>query len=250
MGKIDDLAGRRFGYLIVNKFLRTSNAGAIWRCICDCGNVKDIEARNLKGGLTKSCGCLHKEIISKIGKEKAAKLEGLRFGRLLVINRVSTKGGHSTWNCLCDCGKTIVVSNSNLKQGNVKSCGCLSLNRIEHPALKRLYYIYLKNARTRSLTFDLSIELFSHLISSNCHYCGRLPSNRLSVRVDVSKSITYSGIDRSNNRLGYTPENSVPCCKKCNRGKMGDTTNEFIEWVLQTADHIRATGLDKEILGI
>lgn len=56
---------------------------------------------------------------------KRAKLEGLTFGRLHVIRCVS--GGHaSSWLCVCECGRTVVVGSPNrLTSGHTKSCGCL-----------------------------------------------------------------------------------------------------------------------------
>ena len=42
--------------------------GSCWLCLCKCGEKKIIAAVNLKQGLTKSCGCLHKEIVAKIGR--------------------------------------------------------------------------------------------------------------------------------------------------------------------------------------
>lgn len=44
---------------------------------------------------------------------------GLRFGKLTVVERV-----RGFWRCLCDCGATRLVSSTNLKNGNYKSCGC------------------------------------------------------------------------------------------------------------------------------
>lgn len=52
-------------------------------------------------------------------------LVGRRYERLTVIARAGTdSGGHSTWTCLCDCGKYTTVSSSHLNSGSVKSCGC------------------------------------------------------------------------------------------------------------------------------
>lgn len=48
-------------------------------------------------------------------------LENQRFGRLLVIERVSGK----TWRCLCDCGNEKFVSTFCLTSGMTRSCGCL-----------------------------------------------------------------------------------------------------------------------------
>lgn len=57
-------------------------------------------------------------------------LTGKKFGRLIVLSRaddyISPNGNKFVqWLCRCDCGNQIIVTGSNLKQGNVKSCGCL-----------------------------------------------------------------------------------------------------------------------------
>lgn len=60
---------------------------------------------------------------------KAADLAGQRFRSLTVIERAGSRGGHSLWKCICDCGKKTVVANTNLKQGTTSSCGCLVFKR-------------------------------------------------------------------------------------------------------------------------
>jgi hypothetical protein len=55
-------------------------------------------------------------------------LTGQRFGRL-VVQRFSCiaipPSYRSRWVCLCDCGRSLVADGANLRQGLVKSCGCL-----------------------------------------------------------------------------------------------------------------------------
>ena len=53
-------------------------------------------------------------------------LAGMRFGRLIVRTKCgTTTAGASLWECICDCGNTKVVRNDHLKQGAIKSCGCI-----------------------------------------------------------------------------------------------------------------------------
>lgn len=57
---------------------------------------------------------------------KFVDLTGLKFGRLTVIGRAANdKFGRSKWLCRCNCGKETIVAGFNLKNGNIKSCGCL-----------------------------------------------------------------------------------------------------------------------------
>lgn len=56
---------------------------------------------------------------------KMIDLTGQRFGRLTVIRRSDKKAkSGSMWICKCDCGNFVTVTQSNLKSGNTKSCGC------------------------------------------------------------------------------------------------------------------------------
>jgi len=57
---------------------------------------------------------------------KRVNLTDQKFGRLTAIRDSGRKAndGHVLWECLCDCGEFTLVSNNNLKQGGVQSCGC------------------------------------------------------------------------------------------------------------------------------
>lgn len=61
-----DLVGQRFDRLTVLEDVgRTKRQQVIWRCLCECGNIKDIKSGSLRNGGTKSCGCLHKDRASE-----------------------------------------------------------------------------------------------------------------------------------------------------------------------------------------
>jgi hypothetical protein len=53
-------------------------------------------------------------------------LTGQRFNSLVVIERLeNASSGKVRWRCECDCGSETVATTDNLKNGGVKSCGCL-----------------------------------------------------------------------------------------------------------------------------
>lgn len=58
MPKRIDLAGQRFGRWLVRALAPSSPRRLAYECICDCGVVRVVSAGNLRGGLTRSCGCL------------------------------------------------------------------------------------------------------------------------------------------------------------------------------------------------
>lgn len=63
--KIIDLTGKVYGRLTVISLDGSMHKQSRWQCLCDCGKMTVVYAFSLKSGCTKSCGCLHKEIISK-----------------------------------------------------------------------------------------------------------------------------------------------------------------------------------------
>ena len=55
---------------------------------------------------------------------KKSDIVGKKFGRLVVLSQGEYKGRFVSWNCLCECGKTVLVQSASLNNGNTKSCGC------------------------------------------------------------------------------------------------------------------------------
>ena len=126
MGKFIDLTGRRFGRLVVIKRLEVSQSNRqsiFWLCKCDCGNEKIVNKAELISSHTRSCGCLRKEN----SKSKTfIDITNKKFGKLTAIEIISrNKRGSIEWRCICDCGNEKIVLGQNLRNGEVKSCGCL-----------------------------------------------------------------------------------------------------------------------------
>lgn len=65
--KPGELVGQRFGRWTVIAFAgRTKDRQLLWLCRCDCGNEGVVRTYALKKGRSKSCGCLNKEVTSKV----------------------------------------------------------------------------------------------------------------------------------------------------------------------------------------
>ena len=63
----DEMIGKRFGKLVVQKRSEKKGSGGelYWFCQCDCGNIIEVRGHNLKrkdGNQTVSCGCYHRSI--------------------------------------------------------------------------------------------------------------------------------------------------------------------------------------------
>lgn len=123
------IVNRRFGKLVVTSILDKVNKynRPICNCLCDCGNIVEIDVNSLLSGNSTSCSC-----------SRRFNLHGMVFDRLTVINLTSTrsKSGDALWNCLCICGKYINVTANHLKTNHTKSCGC---KKIESNKIHGLY---------------------------------------------------------------------------------------------------------------
>ena len=61
---------------------------------------------------------------------KLIDITGQKFERLTVIERAqNNSSGRACWKCECECKNTIIVEGSKLRNGSVKSCGCLRRDR-------------------------------------------------------------------------------------------------------------------------
>jgi hypothetical protein len=140
----------------------------------------------------------------------------------------------------CACGNDWTGFAESLKKGNTKSCGCLPHGSKprqdrEASALAALSKNYQRHATRRGHSWDLSAAAFQTLIKCACYYCGAPPKSvcrRIPKGVrKTGSSITYNGIDRKNNSLGYTTDNVVTCCAICNYAKRSLSLEAFLEHV-------------------
>lgn len=175
-------------------------------------------------------------------------LTGYEFGRLKVINLIEIRNHKAIWNCKCSCGNKKEVATNHLRDGHIRSCGCLrnemSSKRISdwrshnNPYHKesgwssknQLYRMYARKAKSRGLNFYLTKDQFFEITSGCCYYCGIKPLQKTG-RKDMYGKYIYNGIDRVDNSKGYILGNCVPCCMVCNRAKSDMSLEEFYHWI-------------------
>ena len=88
------------------------------------------------------------------------------------------------------------------------------------PGVRCLLASYKAAAYGRGHSWDLTPAQAGALFHGDCDYCGDPPIERIiNPRNANPYVIVVNGIDRVDNDLGYTPENSVSCCKVCNQMK-------------------------------
>lgn len=65
-----DLTGDVFGrYTVISAEYVNNNL--MWLCECSCGTQKLVKGWALRAGRTQSCGCLHKDVMTKHGKSSS-----------------------------------------------------------------------------------------------------------------------------------------------------------------------------------
>ncbi len=80
---------------------------------------------------------------------KIKDISGQKFGRLSAIKYAYTDKRHTAiWQCKCDCGNIVEVRGDALRNGTIRSCGCLQEDRLKEALTKhgqsrsKLYKVY------------------------------------------------------------------------------------------------------------
>lgn len=123
--KIDDYIqiGNKYGKWTVLEFKGVINGHATYLCQCECGKIRNKQGADLKFGEKKNCGC------DNCQKRNTLDITGQRFGKLIALEPTEKRrGSFVIWKCQCDCGNICEVSLGNLRNGDTKSCGCISLS--------------------------------------------------------------------------------------------------------------------------
>ena len=172
---------------------------------------------------------------------------GLKIGKLeLLYPTKHPKWSGIYWACKCECGsENKIYKEYLLKNNKLNSCGCDNgnakriLNAIPRK-WKHVMNIYKNRALKRDKReFSLSEIEFKTLIESVCVYCGDTGSNciypkpkKTSKKYRIKElAYYYNGIDRIDNTKGYTLENCIPCCWRCNQAKHDMEQREFLAWI-------------------
>lgn len=171
-------------------------------------------------------------------------LVGNKFGKLLVLER-ERRYRTTFYKCQCDCGNSVEVSHSNLKEGT-QSCGCLVVETrggerkpLKEVVSKAILNFYKRNAKKRYYHWELPYDKFLELINGNCYYCGAGLSNTFTWHYKYeTASLPFNGIDRLDNTIGYIIDNCVSCCRTCNSAKGELSVKEFKEWAARLANNI------------
>lgn len=141
-------------------------------------------------------------------------MTGQRFGRLTVASFIGRAYGASRWFCRCDCGSETTVAAGHLRNGKIKSCGCL---RRETSAL-HLRTLKTTHGKSQEPWFTTWAGMMYRCSASNgkrfhryggrgITVCARWQSDPSAFHADMGDPPPGMSLDRINNDLGYSPEN-------------------------------------------
>lgn len=91
-----DLTGFKFDRITVIGFSHKKQGHAYWYCVCDCGENRVVNSQRLKGGVTRSCGCLAREKARESCLSRAKHNQSKRNGR----SRIYTSWANMKQRCL------------------------------------------------------------------------------------------------------------------------------------------------------
>lgn len=178
---------------------------------------------------------------------------GSTYGGIYVNGTVA----ENDFECVClHCGlihnrtrRNLVALRSKANKTNLPlSCGCRhSIPKYSGPE----EYVYNRRiqriksgAKKRSIEWSLTEKEAIELMNMPCFYCATKDGLQVTLDKqraswgDVIESFPMNGIDRFDNNIGYTKENSIPCCTNCNKSKLDRSFSDFYGWVKRTYEHM------------
>lgn len=214
MATFKDLSNQKFGRLTVIKRAPNRNKRVCWECQCDCGNIIEVRADQLRGGITKSCGCLHKEMAAKIGKNNFKDLTNQKFGKLTALYPLKQETTKYYWICQCECGNMTTVLGTSLTNGNTRSCGCIksigeanikSLLKNHNIEFVSQYYVKIEN---KEYYYDFAIVNYNNVPIRLIEFDGIQHFGRISGWFTKERQIQLEQSDNIKNN--YALSNKIP----------------------------------------
>ena len=140
---------------------------------------------------------------------RAIDATGVRYGRLVGVERVGVRQGNAVWRLRCDCGREVTAVLNGVRTGNVRSCGCL---RSEASAAR---------VRTHGMTRSRTYRIWRHMLN-RCRMQQHPKWHRYGGRgiavceawqrfegflADMGEAPAGLSIERVDNDRGYEPGN-------------------------------------------
>lgn len=110
--------GDKFNRWTAVRFVERRGSNYFWLFRCSCGAEKVRGTSSVTSGNSRSCGCIRKEILATVRV-------GDVFTRLTAVRPYHEKPGGGYWLFRCICGTEHPAKIYEVRNGGIKSCGCL-----------------------------------------------------------------------------------------------------------------------------
>jgi hypothetical protein len=159
--------------------------------------------------------------------KKVVDRTGLRYGSLTAVSLAERIGRPIRWNCICDCGKQVVVNGTSL--GRTNSCGC---SRKKHGMHDYSVYKIWTGIKQRCLNPDS--QNYWRYGAKGLGICDRWLTfeNFLS---DMGPRPNGASVDRIDGKKGYCPEN----CRWATSSEQANNTSTNI-WIEHNGERLTA----------
>lgn len=142
-------------------------------------------------------------------------MQGMRIDRLTVDSFAGkNKHGAALWNCTCSCGNKVTTVGFYIRQGKVKSCGCL--NRDNASAMNKSHGLCMSNgdktdtykawAGMNSRCNNPDTPIYARYGGVGIKVCDRWKDFSLFIN-DMGDKPAGKSLDRIDHKKGYSPDN-------------------------------------------
>lgn len=143
-------------------------------------------------------------------------IKGQRFGRLFVVEFVEVRAHRAHWLAKCDCGVEAVVVGAKLREGSVRSCGCLQ-RESARASLAKARETMVKHGASYTRLYEIWLGMRKRCLNPNAKFWSRYGGRGIGIcqewdqfarfAADMGEPPDGTSLDRIDNDKGYSKEN-------------------------------------------